>query len=404
MTDPQPYLPSDEVNDIMTFVPGWIVRWGITVIVLTVLMLGAVAWLIRYPDVIHARITMVAANPPIPVMARANGRVHLLVADQTPVTAGTFVAVLETSARLEDVLTLRRNLQAFLPFLADPTTTPLVPFDRAAALGELQSAYNDFIQNLDTYETLRAHLTSGSNLVGTIQYGDHLSKLMHQQVVTTKELEVIEKKYTSSRVLFEKGVLSEVEMADIERQRHETRATLAYVNGDIEYVTRNLTITVQLACKRLESQVREWEQKYLLMAPIDGMVALFDFWSDDQFVNANSEVLTIVPPVAGITGKVSLPPAGAGKVQPGQHVVIRCDNYPFREYGFLRGVVQSMSLMPKDQQYLVQVSLPDGLRTTYHKSLVFQQEMHGSAGIITQNARLAERIFARLRAAFESVQ
>jgi hypothetical protein len=50
----------------------------------------------------------------------------------------------------------------------------------------------------------------------------------------------------------------------------------------------------------------------------------------------------------------------------------------------------------------VQVSLPDGLVTTYHKSLAFQQEMHGSAGIITQNLRLAERIFARLRAAFES--
>lgn len=29
--------------------------------------------------------------------------------------------------------------------------------------------------------------------------------------------------------------------------------------------------------------------------------------------------------------------------------------------------------------------------------------MHGSAGIITPNARLRERIFARLRAAFESV-
>jgi multidrug resistance efflux pump len=404
MNDPQPYLPGDEVNDIMTFVPGWIVHWGSTVIVLTVLMLGAVSWLIRYPDVMHARITIVAANPPIPVIARASGRVHLLVADQTVVTAGTFLAVLETPARLEDVLALRRNLQAFLPFLADPTKAPLVPFDRAAALGELQSAYNDFIQNLDTYETLRAHLTSGSNLVGTIQYGDHLSKLVHQQVVTTKALELIEMKYRSSRVLFEKGVLSEVEMAEIERQRHETRATLEYVNGDIEYVTRNLIITVQLACKRLESQVREWEQQYVLVAPMPGTVALFDFWSDNQFVNANSEVLTIVPPVAGITGKVYLPLAGAGKVQAGQRVVIRCDNYPFREYGFLRGVVQSMSLMPKDQQYLVQVSLPDGLRTTYHKSLVFQQEMHGSAGIITQNARLIERIFARLRAAFESTQ
>jgi multidrug efflux pump subunit AcrA (membrane-fusion protein) len=322
--------------------------------------------------------------------------------DQATVTAGTMLAVLDTPARLADVLALRRNLQAFLPFLADPTNAPLVAFDRAAALGELQPAYNDFIQNLDTYETLRTHARNGSTPAGTVQYGDHLSKLIHQQVVTTKELEVVEKKFRSSRTLFEKGVLSEVEMADIEKQLHETRATLDYVNGDIEYVTRNLIVTAQLAFKRLESQMREWEQRYLLTAPIDGTVALFDYWSDNQFVNANSDVLTVVPPVAGITGKVYLPLAGAGKVQLGQHVVIRCDNYPFREYGFLRGVVQAISLIPKDQQYLVQVSLPDRLVTTYHKSLAFQQEMHGSAGIITQNLRLAERIFARLRAAFES--
>jgi hypothetical protein len=101
---------------------------------------------------------------------------------------------------------------------------------------------------------------------------------------------------------------------------------------------------------------------------------------------------------------VYVPLLGSGKIKTGQRVYIMCDSYPFREYGAVCGAVDSISLVPRDQQYLVSVSLPNGLRTTFGVTLDFRQEMQGTARIITEDVRLLQRVFSRLRYLFRSSQ
>jgi len=50
---------------------------------------------------------------------------------------------------------------------------------------------------------------------------------------------------------------------------------------------------------------------------------------------------------------------------------------------------------------LIDVSLPNGLKTSYKKQIVFQQEMTGSADIVTEDLRLLERLLYQFRDVFK---
>lgn len=49
----------------------------------------------------------------------------------------------------------------------------------------------------------------------------------------------------------------------------------------------------------------------------------------------------------------------------------------------------------------MEVELPNGLKTSYNKELVFDKEMRGSAEIVTEDLRLIERVFYQFRELFK---
>ena len=82
----------------------------------------------------------------------------------------------------------------------------------------------------------------------------------------------------------------------------------------------------------------------------------------------------------------------SGKVKTGQLVNIKLSGYPYLEYGMVRGIVKSKSLVPQEMLILLKLSLPDGLTTLYGTKLEFTQNMQGTAEIITENIRLLQKI------------
>ena len=77
---------------------------------------------------------------------------------------------------------------------------------------------------------------------------------------------------------------------------------------------------------------------------------------------------------------------------------MKLQNFPETEFGVLKGEVTYISLLPDSEGfYLVDVSLPKKLVTSYKKEIVFKQEMVGSAEIITEDLRLLERFFYQFK-------
>ena len=153
--------------------------------------------------------------------------------------------------------------------------------------------------------------------------------------------------------------------------------------------------------------IKKWEQTYVFITPISGRIDFLSFLKNDDFIESGQEMFKIIPDKNEIIGQVNLPELGSGKVKIGQNVIIKLDNYPYNEYGSLKGKVSRISLATNEQTlsdnqnkvnaYLVQVRLTDGLKTNYGTVLNFHAEAKGTAEIITEDRRLIERFFDNLK-------
>ena len=76
------HLPrhTDDMQDIITTVPSWILRWGITLFFALLILIIALSALIRYPDIVKASLKIDSPNSPKPVVTKVSGKlVKLLV-------------------------------------------------------------------------------------------------------------------------------------------------------------------------------------------------------------------------------------------------------------------------------------------------------------------------------------
>ena len=143
----------------------------------------------------------------------------------------------------------------------------------------------------------------------------------------------------------------------------------------------------------LKAQVKIWENTYLLLSPVSGVVTFTKFWSENQSVSKDEPVLNIVPFETGdFVGRINLKMHRSGKVDTGQVVNIKLSGFPFLEFGMVRGIVKSKSLVATGDAYLIEIRFPQGLTTLYGRKLDFTQNMQGTAEIITEDLRLLQKI------------
>jgi multidrug resistance efflux pump len=138
----------------------------------------------------------------------------------------------------------------------------------------------------------------------------------------------------------------------------------------------------------------------LIVAPFDGKLTYLGNIKPNQFISAGREIFTVVPESQEYIALMKIPKLGYGKVRKNQTVRIKLDNFPFFEFGLLEGKVKEVSLIPNEDMYLVKVKLTNGLQSSYNKKLTFTPEMSGTAEIITEELRLIDRIFNRIRDIF----
>ncbi|MFN3908625.1 MAG: HlyD family efflux transporter periplasmic adaptor subunit [Flavobacterium sp.] len=142
---------------------------------------------------------------------------------------------------------------------------------------------------------------------------------------------------------------------------------------------------------------------YVFKSSISGTLNYMQYSSKQQFITSGEPIFSIIPNNSkDMVGKIKAEAFNTGKIKKFQKVQIRLDNYPDREFGILTGVVQNISLIPDNEgNILIDINFPNGLTTSYQKNIPFQQEMTGTANIITDDLRLIERILFQFRDIFK---
>ena len=415
-------LHSEPVEDVLGVPPRWLVRWGNTLISLTLLGFLVMGWIVRYPDVIQGSVVVTTASPPSGVVARASGElIDVRVRGGERVRQGDLLAVIRNAADPAAVF----ELQTALARLGDSLDNGSFQheFPESLALGELQPDYSAF---LHAYRALRFDRQQDP-LAQEIRHLEpqllsqqqRLGSLRRQRDNFAQQLDLAERDLARSREL---GALRMVTIRDVEAKEKDMLTARRAISGadvdlasariDASRIEQNLAnlrmrartqreelqSALAQAGKNLRSRLKVWERNYALRAPVDGQVSLFKVWGEHQSVKEGENVLAIVGDgPQHIVGRVSMPIGNSGKVKVGQPVHIRLDNYPWQEFGQLRGVVESISLLPEEARYLVEVGLLEGLRTSYQRKLEWRQDMQGQANIVVDDTRLIERVFYQFR-------
>jgi len=414
---------SEEVQEILGTPPSWIIRWGITLISLTVFLLLAGSYFFRYPDIIKGRVTIISKNPPVTLVAKANGKIdQLFVADQQAVASSDILAILENPAFYRDVFSLQMYLDSIRPLFGNPEGFLRLNFDQNLMLGQIHPYYTAFVSQCSEYanflrydlyqeriETLRRQVSDQERylqqLVNQARILDDKlqlsrrqfnrdSELARQGVISASDLEKSEAEYLSNELSHRTAIAN---MTSTRNQINQMQRQIAELQAERGEQSTRLLAGVREKYDNLVAQISVWEQTYVFKTPIEGTVTFTNVWSVNQQVTAGTSVFSIVPHEnTHIIGRVEIPLTGSGKVETGQRVKIKLDNYPHLEYGMLDGVITSISLVPVNTPtgafYTAELDLRNGLVTNYGNELPFNQEMMGTAEIITNDRRLLERL------------
>ncbi|MFD2866776.1 HlyD family efflux transporter periplasmic adaptor subunit [Mucilaginibacter antarcticus] len=417
---------TEEIQAIIDRMPTKFGIW-ITGFVLALTVLFFVfGWSIRYPDIIIGQIVMNANSSPVKLVAYTGGKLYLIKKAQSHVNEGDYIAYVENSANLSDI----QNTYKLIKKLNVNNLGVQVDFPRNVSLGDLNTKYFSFI---NAYDDLLNH--NQADLL--LRQGEILGKTLIEQQNT---LEIYTKKLSLSlenvrlmikfhkrdSTLFRNKVMSEAEIdksdmaflsvkdsynnmlneiTTVKEQIQETRSKIQQNSIQKSQEKGKSHLNLVTTYTDLVDNFKLWEQKYVFKSPIKGIVQFSRFWNNGEFLQAGEPVFTIVPVKSKVLGQMTLPSSGAGKVRVGQEVIIKLDNYPYREYGSIKGKVLSISLTTNTvktekgeaETYLVNVDLPDELKTNYGSKLDFKYEIKGTGEIITRDRKLIERLFDNMK-------
>ncbi|MFH6935164.1 HlyD family efflux transporter periplasmic adaptor subunit [Flavobacterium sp. FlaQc-30] len=397
-----------------------------------VLLLLLFGWLIKYPSILSGQIVINTQQAPVKLIASTSGNIILLKNKSgVKVNAGTYLAYIKNEANLNDVQLLDKLLfKTNIHQITYNEHRHLFPEN--LSLGEINNKYFNFLNSLYQY------------LDYSVQQPYEFQKQINQKLLELQQSKFSqlksdfknqEIKYKISQSLFKKdSILFEKEVtskADIER------SIIAKANSILDYnaidkeinntnyqiketQNKSQVIAIEKAVKERElvvnlfnsyydliDAVKKWERTYVFVSPINGKVDFLNFIKSNDYIQSGQELFKIVPDNNELIGQVNLPENGAGKVKAGQGVIIKLNNYPYNEYGSIKGKVKRISLATNQQtlsdnqnkinSYLVDVILPSGLKTNYGVELNFHAEAKGTAEIVTEDRRLIERFFDNLR-------
>lgn len=414
-------LRSDEVSEIISSKPSFLVRWGITIFFMVLVCIVAACWFIKYPDVLPAKAKLTSINAPKEVKTRIEGKlVNLFAKEDQQVKQHEVLGFIESRADHREVLQLSLLVDQLQVQLNNNQTHVVQNFkvNDYMHLGEVQQHYQTFIQALNDFTQ---YLSSGyfvrkkAMLRKDFEYLERQNKnLSLQQVMQEEDLNLQKESFKAQEYLHNEKVISANEFRDekskiISKQLSIPQITSSIISNESnkhEKQKEILELENQIAQQKniflqalntLKAQVDDWKSKYLLVAPVNGKISFATFLQENQQLQSGQTICFIDPGNSEYYAEIFIPQTNFGKIRKGQKVLLEFPSYPSQEYGKLEGKLDFISNIPTDSGYLAKANLQNGLLTNYDEQLQYRDGLTAQAQIVTKDMRLLDRFYYNLK-------
>ncbi|WP_183574653.1 HlyD family secretion protein [Mucilaginibacter sp. X5P1] len=408
---------TDDMQNIITTVPSWILRWGITLFFIILVLIVGLSALIRYPDIVKAQLTVESPSSPKPVVSKISGKiVKLLVHQHDRIKAGQLLAYLESTADHDKVLAMLGNLKELQKEVAANKTIDNVLFIQGnnGQFGELKSSCQAFFQE---YLSYKSSVINGFNLKkeayllnDLIDIAQQEQQLNIQKSIEQKDLDLATDEYQEHKKLSEQNVETPAEFRQQENKYLAKKSPLIQTEKALLTTKNNysakqkeiLELRNQMIYERskfaqalnsLISKAEDWKSKYVLIASQDGTLVYSGTIQEGQVLVPNQEVFYVNQGNDAFFGEMPISQNSIGKVKAGQRVLIKLKRYPYEEYGMLTGRIKYITDVPyKDSLFVSKVDFELQSRSDMKKPVHLKQGMIADADIITQDASILQRI------------
>jgi HlyD family secretion protein len=413
-------LRSEDMSEIVSKKPGFFEQWALLIFLILLLLLAGSTWFINYPDIVKSRATLVATNAPKEIVVKQDGKlITLLSKNNDTVTNGQILGYIESNASHVQVLLLDSYLDTTLSDIQRDNSQNVVTRFKTNLdnLGELQQSYKLFITSYYQYiDYLKDgfYLKRKEMLNEDILFlqKNHIA-LQQQKELMLKDLNLSEETYKATEKLLHDKVISKqddrneqskllnkqlsipqinVSLLNNETQQREKNNEIA----ELDHSISQQRILFQQAVQVLQNLVKEWENKYIIRAPLAGKIIFLEPLQENQYLKAGQSIGFVNPSDSRYFALINLPQNNFGKVEVGQIVQLRFDAYPYAEYGYVEGKLIFISEFATDSGFVAHIQLPKGLITNQSKSLYYRDGLRAEASIITKNMRLMERFYNNL--------
>jgi len=412
------YRNSEEMQEIISSVPSWILRRGISLILFILLLIVVLSAFIRYPDVVKTSLKVNSLNSPKGVISHQTGKlVKILVKENEQVTEKQPLAYIESTANHNDVLLLANKLKILHNQLNTGQELKAEHLlQNLLNLGELQtnyqSFYQEYLQFINTqnggfYLKQKAYLEKDLAEIKKLQ-----QQINQQRQIQEKEYANAEEEYQAYQKLKSKNVISNSEFKQQENKYLASKYPLqqsstALLNNNTSYLAKQQELaTLDNTIHEQQAKFRQavnsmitatdtWLMQYVVLAPLAGKVGYAGILQENQQVTANQELFIVNPGNTDFFGEVQIPQYNMGKVALGQRTLIKLKSFPFEEYGIVNGKISYITdVALKDSVFIAKIDFGKFEQKNPDHPIILKTGMMADAEIITRESSLLQR-FAR---------
>ena len=403
-------------RQITKHLPASLLRRGYFIILFCLGIVGFLSSYIEFKENLKGDIVFTSETFPVEVFNSESGRLRLLKNEGEEVEAGEILGYLETEVKYQDLLALENQVHQLEPL-------SLLPYP-SGSLGEIGPILLEYNRSVQEYDAFRKNDRSTSMIDSKKRSIDLLLqriKLLEEQVgLRRTNQSIAQRRLEANERLNQDSVVANLKLDEFKESLNERsldalsqegiindyKVQVELLQQEIYALDENRNKTLQnlnAYCEQqfnlLKQQIRDWKKSFLLISEMDGICVLQDVMLNGEFINQGTKIMTVTPTkTKTIRALIQLPIVRSGKVKLNQEVYVRVDNYPYEDYGIIKGRVIHMAKLPNDANfYNVQVDFPNGLISTYDIEFTFQQMMQGKAEIIIDRKSIVESILAQLK-------
>lgn len=409
-------IHSEDLQEIIAKPPSWLLRRGISFVLLTILMIISLSVFIRYPEMVPVSMKFNTSNTPKALISKVNGNlVGILVKEGQWIEKGTDVAYLESIADHKQVIDILERLRTIRNEGASVRDLENLVSPTELDLGELQSSYQNFYLSYLNYKAVNRDGIFQKRkdfIQNEVQYvNDQNSRIKQTYELQKKELALAEAEYEKYRLLAEKKIISPLELQQKEAillakrqaipQMENTlignQSSLLAKDKELSEINNQIIEEEKKFFQSLNtfiSDAENWKKQYVISTPSSGQLVYGDFLQENQLVKTGDILFYINAGKDDYYGEILIPQHASSRVKEKQEVLIKVRSYPHQEYGYLKGKIDYISDIPvKDSLFFSRVTL---IRTDQDSVIKLKPGIMADAEIITEDQSIFKRIWLNL--------